>query len=260
MAIDQDGAGVRLRTDQEGRTRLALPRNHPNKAHRLRCGQATDGGDNETWDARWRVDAIALSMPWRPDGLAATDAEKVTFTRMGVLRAFEKARRAEGLRRGRREAVLNIRRGDPLLDGQKLPETLDRAWAEGNLPPPKLTELTDIVAARLGVFLEGDADDGSRLRAAAGGRQHEGRPASVELRVFVRALAEWWWENTRRRPERRVNDARKAEQRGTFVDFAVAAAIDCSRSGKAEPEGLRSVIRHEIAAMEKSGVAPWMAR
>lgn len=254
MPSDHQNSGIpALHTDREGRTRLALARNHPNRHRSLRVGQALDGGENESWDAPWRVDKIALAMPWRRDGLAATDGEKIAITRLAVLRAYEDARCAEARRRGRRETILNLRRGDPLLGGKRLPDILDDAWAKGAPPSSKIATLTNMAADRLGVELQGDAGDGARLRAAASGGQHQGRAKAVELSTFVRTLALWWFQNTAKRPEREINPIRRPKKRtATFVDFVLAASIDVSRSGHSEPEGIRSVIRRELERMEGS--------
>lgn len=255
MADDRDESPS-LHTDRESRTKLAVARNHPDEAYRLRCGHSGDTSEN--CDALWHVDAIALSMSWRPDGLPITDDEKVTITRLVVLRALEDARRAEARRRGRRETILNLRRGDPLVGGKKLPDILDRAWIGGIPPSPKVANMAEMTAERLGVELQGDAGDGARLRAAVEGKQHQGRPPSIELPAFVRSLALFWWRNTGRRPEREINPIRQSKKRiATFVDLVIAASTDVSRTGRFEPEGIRSVIRRELERMEKSGQKPW---
>mgnify|MGYP007011823830 CR=1 FL=1 len=247
-----------LRTAFEGRNRLALPPNHPDERYRLHCGKATDGSDGDPWDAPWRVDEVALAMPWRPDGLPASDTEKVTMVRLVVFRAFEAARTAEGQRRGKREATLVLRKGDPLLGNEKLPDILDRAWAAGEAPSASISTIADVMAERLGVVLNGGPEGGARLRAAVAGKQYQGREPSVELPAFVRVLALWWFENTARRPEREINPIRRSKKRvATFVDFVLAASVDVSRSGQAEPEGVRSAIRREVERMERSGKVPW---
>lgn len=155
--------------------------------------------------------------------------------------------------------LLRLRRGDPLLAGARLPDLMEQARQENGDLPVKLLLMSDIVAARLGVVLSGDAGDAALLRAAAVGIQCQGRDPEVELPTFVRSLALWWHRNTGRRSERRVNDTRKSSARVTFYDFAIAAGVDVSHSGNGEPEGIRSVVRREIEKMERSGAAPWIA-
>jgi hypothetical protein len=239
-----------LLTDSEARSRLAAPLGSNDDARTIKRRLIDAVG-------AWRVDPMVSSIPWHADVTDPLDNEqKAVAVRLAVLRAWEAGRAAESRRRGRREAALLVRRGDPLFDDQCLPHLV--AKPEQDSPRGLMLRLAaDAAAIRLGIELGGGTDAADRLREAASGERHQGRAAAEEVPAFIRSLANWWWRATGRRPERQENAARSSGGRLTFLRFAVAAITDMSPTGNAMPPGFISAIRRVVDEMEKDGTARW---
>ncbi len=171
----------------------------------------------------WQVDDLARAIPWHSRETMSDDDPHL-FARIAIQRAADAAAGALGRVRGRRDAQLRVRHRDGILNG-RLPDLLE------NLPsaddPRRL--LVKIVASQAAVALGAVDAEPDTLRAAAIGAA--GDRADIEATIFVRHLAEWWWRNTSKRPERRRKlgeraDLRRKGRATSFVTFAIAAWAD----------------------------------
>jgi hypothetical protein len=165
----------------------------------------------------WQIDELTSRLPWR----ATTSRDlAITFARIGILRANDDARGALGRARGLRETKLCISKGDVILGG-RLPDLIEQSSTEHS---DFFAFATDQAGKKLGL----DAITPDALRHAARGQA--GDRQDIEATAFVQSLAQWWWRNTGREPERRRKVGARADLKRvralSFVEFAVAAWAD----------------------------------
>ncbi|MBY0362982.1 MAG: hypothetical protein K2X45_13845 [Phreatobacter sp.] len=200
---------------------------------------------------------MADELPWRTDAREPLSLdERRLAARLAVLSAWDAARTAEDKRRGRRELLLNLRRGDPLLGGARLPDLLETA-SDSDPRGLMVREFARQTAQRLRIKAGTDAELAAALREVAMGRRYQGRAVKVETTAFIERLAGWWWHATGRRPERQMNAIRHEGGPVTFVAFALAALSDANGGGHAPAPGAMSRIRRVVEAMEREKRVPW---
>ena len=227
----------------------------------------------------WAVDKLAPRLPWREGSVLDMEedshdrrwiyaplAPTIFLCRWAVISAHGCAAIVARQADGRAACVVRLREGYKLGDfyksedlnklfcGKKLPDLLDEVIWKTDLTPfdLKVIEEAHEEASILGIEPTPDA-----LREAAKGKR--GAPPKVEVRAFIEALAEWWWRETGRKPEKRHTDhvahVPRDRKTVTFADFAQAALQDASEGGKT-PLSMSNHIRRILEDMEKKG-APW---
>lgn len=232
------------------------------RSAKFRIGRAHKKSLAQRYPDAFPSDMFAAAGSWKSDDIAINAlagrvgrSDAITFSRLAILRARDRARGRLALERGWHECIARIRRGDHHDNFSSVVEFA----RDGDAATPHDLHRRMVVertAQRLGLSLSGDDTDSEAFRRVARGKK--GDKSLRGLHDFVEALAGWWWRNTGRVPEksRGLPGHSKNQRAPSFIDYVTAAYADAT--GIAAPNITRSVTT--ILQAFENGDVPWLTQ